>query len=384
VNFITIIKDITRPTRIKYYERKKWSSLVKTVKLQKKSNNVNQNIKYINKPGICFSFDDSFRVDGWYDEVKRLFGYYDIRATFNVNAYHHFEGQREHTQEEIDKLLELQADGHEIAHHTLKHYNAVKYINKRGFDQWINDEIDPLFNWLEKQRHSKTSESFKRPVSFAFPYFSANEKSTQRLVPNVFKVVRGGISQILTPFNATGFIGSIDIDRNILPNPKYIKKILQHIKETGKSAIFTCHSVIEDHIQFDEENMEEDEIKSMKYRINPKTLELIIHEAKKNDLEFYTTADLADVATFIDGKFETYIRKKLNLIPNQWIKISDLINIKELDLRNLGITNLDGLQYFLNLEKLDISHNDIKDLRLIKRLPKLKEVIENKYVKEII
>ncbi|MEH7388361.1 leucine-rich repeat domain-containing protein, partial [Bacillus sp. JJ1521] len=58
----------------------------------------------------------------------------------------------------------------------------------------------------------------------------------------------------------------------------------------------------------------------------------------------------------------------------KWIKISELYKIKELDLSNKGISNLDGLEYFLNLERLNLSNNSISDFRLLMKLPKLKQV----------
>ena len=385
---MSIIKSFVYNTeksiKIKYHDWRHCNYLKGFVKEDyEKDSKKRTEIKYINKPGIVFSFDDSFRVEGWYEHIRKLFGYYDIRATFNVNAFHHFQKQREHTQDEIDKLIALQSYGHEIAHHTFRHHNAVKYTDNFGTKKWIEDEINPLFLWLEKQKHSKTNEGFKKPVSFAFPYFSASEKLVNVLVPSFFKVVRGGKNKLLTPFNETGFIPSIDIDRNVISNSQYIKKIIKHLKQTGKNMIFTCHSVIEDNIKLNESGMEEEEITAMKYRISPKQLEILIKEAKKNDLEFYTTAEVAGVATFIDVRFENYIREISNTPPNQWIKISDLITIRELDLSNKEITNLDGLQYFINLEKLDISHNNIKDLRLTEKLPKLKNIVENYPDKEI-
>src|SRR5690606_3076374 len=79
--------------------RRYWQGLIR---LMKEQNTPAENGQ---APGIAFSFDDSFRVHDWYKYGKDLFGYYDVKVTFNLNAFHHFEGQREHTQEEIDKLI---------------------------------------------------------------------------------------------------------------------------------------------------------------------------------------------------------------------------------------------------------------------------------------
>jgi hypothetical protein len=377
LKLITLLKDVSRPLRLKYYHWKSWHQLFNSIKKEGVKNTLNnQKIKYINKPGIVLSFDDSFRVDGW-NKAKDLFGYYDVKVTFNVNAIHHFEGQREHTQEEIDKLIELQSYGHEIAHHTLKHNNAVNFIKKYGIDKWLNEEIVPLFNWLELQKHSITKEQFKKTVSFAFPHFATNQDLINALFPKYFKVVRGGKKNILAPFNVNGFIPSIDIDENVISNPKYIKKIIKYVKRSGKNIIFTCHSILNAEFNWNDYGYGEESKKSGEYRISPERLNFIIKEARKHDLEFYTTAEVAGVATFIDRNFESQIRNLLSIPKDQWIKISDLMTIKELDLSNKGIKNLDGLQYFLNLEKLNISNNPIIDTRLIDKLPRLKVLVTN-------
>src|SRR5690625_2868441 len=156
-------------------------------------------------PGIALSFDDSFRVDHWYNYGKELFGYYNVKVTFNINAYHHFENQREHTQKEIDKLLELQANGHEIAHHGFKHKRSTHYSNEHGSDTWLEDEINALFNWMEKQSHSITGEKFKSPITYAFPHFVYDEEHIKALIPKYFKIVRGHLcGDNLSAFNYTG------------------------------------------------------------------------------------------------------------------------------------------------------------------------------------
>ncbi|WML47819.1 leucine-rich repeat domain-containing protein [Neobacillus sp. PS3-34] len=91
-------------------------------------------------------------------------------------------------------------------------------------------------------------------------------------------------------------------------------------------------------------------------------------------MEFYTTAEISGVATFIDRNFERCVRDKLSKPSSQWISIEELCSIKELDLSNKNISSLDGLQYFLNLEKLNLSNNNITDLRLIDKLQNIKEI----------
>lgn len=328
---------------------------------------------YISKPGIAFSFDDSFRVNDWHRYGKEMFGFYDVKVTFNINAHHHYEGQREHSQNEIDMLIDLQANGHEIAHHTFYHHNAVEYSEKKGIHKWVKDEIEALFDWIEQQSHSKTSEKFKRPVTFVFPGFSYNEQTINELVPKYFNIVRGGFKgNYLTPMQHTGFAPSVCIDGHYLYNPKNIKKILKFVKGIGCNLILTGHSILPEEVNWEEFGWPMDE-HAKKWRISPKVIQSIINEAKNLDLEFYTTAEIAGVATFIDRNFEGYVRKLLCKQTDDWILISELVSIKELDLSNQNIYNLDGIQYFLNLEKLDISNNSICDIRLLKKLKKLQD-----------
>ncbi|WEG11502.1 polysaccharide deacetylase family protein [Pullulanibacillus sp. KACC 23026] len=374
-----LLTNAEKKARIIYHDWRHINYLSQLVKQQQATSSLGEfKVKYLNKPGIAFSFDDSFRVDGWYDTLRELFGYYDIKATFNVNAFHHFEGQREHTQEEIDKLIELQAHGHEIAHHTFKHNNSVDYTNLHGVQAWITDEIEPLFNWLENQQHSVTEEKFKRPVTFAFPYYRKDERTIEGISPKYFKAVRGGgHNELVIPFNKTGYIPSLGIDQINLSHPRFLKNLLKEIKQTEKNLVFTCHSVLPKHIDWDSFDYGEEALDAGKYRITPETLEFVIKEAKKNDLEFYTTAEIVGVATFIDRNFEKHIRKLLTISNDRWILIKDLLKIKELDLSNQDITNLDGIQYFLNLETLVINLNYIKDLRLLNKLQNLKHVIDS-------
>ncbi|WML25160.1 polysaccharide deacetylase family protein [Neobacillus sp. OS1-33] len=336
--------------------------------------NSNKNTPFLSKPGISFSFDDSFRVKHWYKYGKEIFGYHDVKATFNINAFHHFEGRREHTQEEIDMLLELQANGHEIAHHGYKHHNAKGFSDEKGLSSWLEEEIIPLFTWMENQSHSKTKERFKKPVTYAFPYSHYNEGNIKELVPKYFKIVRGHLTENnLIPFNFTGLAPSIRIDSNFLTNVKYIKRIMRLAKKSGKNLIFMCHSLIPEEINWKYFGWGEDSNAAGEWRISPKVIKEIIGEAKKLDLEFYTTAEIAGVATFIDKNLENCARKHILNSDGPWISISELSMIKELDLSGKNISNLDGIQYFVNLEKLNLKDNNISDFRILEKLKKLKD-----------
>ncbi|ETI67549.1 leucine-rich repeat domain-containing protein [Neobacillus vireti] len=369
----------------KYHQSRYWGYLYRNMVKQIDSYNEKpkEYIPYINKPGIAFSFDDSYRVYDWYKYGKDMFGYYNVKVTFNMNGVHPLKNNREHTQDEIDKLLELQANGHEIAHHSFKHKPALEYSALYGYEKWIKDEIETLLSWMEKQSHSKTNERFKKPVSFVFPHFIYNNETLNRLIPKYFKIARGHLKKDnLTSFNHVGFAPSICLDDYYSCNTYYIKKIIKLTKKTGRNLILTCHSILPEDVNHNFYGEGEKAKKWGTWSTSPKLIQTIINEARKNDMEFYTTSELAGIATFIDRNFEMAVREKISNL-DRWIEIKELSKVKELDLNNRGISNLDGLEYFLNLEKLNLSNNPISDFRLLKKLPKLRHVnTENNPLKQ--
>jgi peptidoglycan/xylan/chitin deacetylase (PgdA/CDA1 family) len=363
----------------KYFQWRHWGYVYRSMLKEIDNHHFKKDkelIPFVNKPGIVFSFDDSFRIHDWDKYGKGLFGYYDVKVTFNINAFHHFEDQREHNQNEIDLLLDLQANGHEIAHHSFKHNKAADYSNDFGLSRWIEDEIISLVKWMDNQSHSETGERFKEPISFAFPHFVYNDENILGLIPKYFKIVRGfKRKDNLTSFNHTGFAPSISLDGYYSCNLHYLKKIMKMAKKSGKNLIITAHSILPEEFKWEDFGWGQESEKAGECRTSPQVIQSIIEEARKNDLVFYTTADIAGVATFIDPNFERAVREKISNPLEKWVPITELIHIKELDLSNRKIANLDGLQYFLNLEVLNLTNNDIKHSKLIEKLPKLKVLI---------
>jgi hypothetical protein len=271
--------------------------------------------------------------------------------------------------------LELQSHGHEIAHHGFRHKQAVKYANKLGYERWISDEIITLNNWMEKQEHSETKEKFKQPVSFAFPHFHYNEELVSRIIPKFFKISRGHLKEDnLTPSNHVGIAPSICLDDYYSCNQYYLKKIIKLARKSGKNLILTCHSILPEEVEVESFGDLKKSNQWGAWRVDPKLLRFIIRVARENNMEFYTTSEIAGIATFIDKNLERAVREQISLSDDQWINISELLKLKKLDLSNKGITHLGGLEYFLNLEEINLKNNHLLDLRVLKKLPNLKTV----------
>lgn len=366
------LADPLRTLKKQYQAKQYWKGILEALKEHNQANQQFKQPEPFQRPGIAFSFDDSFRVHDWYRYGKDLFGFFDVKVTFNINAFHHFEGQRVHSQTEIDMLLELQANGHEIAHHGYSHQDSNAYTIQHGCSKWIEAEIEPLLDWMEQQSHSITNEKFKRPVSFAYPFTLYSEETNAALVPDYFKVVRGGFDHFSLPqHGVTGYIPSICIDQKELFDFTYFKQAMKLAKDTGTNLIIMCHSILPDELNWDDFGWGEEAQQPGQYRTAPMMLKAIINEGRKLNMAFYTTAELAGIATFIDRNFEAYIRKAVLKTTEKWVGIEDLQDIKELDLRQQHITNLAGIEYFTNLEKLYLGDHAIRDLRLLNKLPKL-------------
>ena len=94
-----------------------------------------------NGPGaIVLTFDDRY-IDDWY-AADSIFSFYNWRATFCVTDYGKV------SEEEKQKLLELQSNGHEIAHHGYKHFNATEYLSNHTMEEYIQNEISPSLDLM--------------------------------------------------------------------------------------------------------------------------------------------------------------------------------------------------------------------------------------------
>ena len=102
----------------------------------------------------------------------------------------------------------------------------------------------------------------------------------------------------------------------------------------------------------------QDEINSMVSELNESI----------SKLEEYV--DLNEVITIKDEALKDIIKKELNLASDN-ITIGDMYKLTKLDASSKWISSLEGLGYAKNLESLDVSYNEIKDLSPLKNLKKL-------------
>lgn len=134
---------------------------------------------------------------------------------------------------------------------------------------------------------------------------------------------------------------------------KYVKD--DYTEESFKvleESLNTAKVILEDKIST------QDEINSMIAKLNE-----AISKLEKS-------VDLNEVITIKDENLKESIKKELNLSSDN-ITIGDMHKLTKLSCSNKWISSLEGLEYAKNLESLDVSYNQIKDLSPLKNLNKL-------------
>ena len=86
--------------------------------------------------------------------------------------------------------------------------------------------------------------------------------------------------------------------------------------------------------------------------------------------------DINQVITIKDEALKNSIKETLNLSSDD-ITVGEMHKLTELSSSNKWISSLEGLEYAKNLESLDVSYNEIKDLSPLKNLKKLTNINAN-------
>ncbi|MFV8375644.1 polysaccharide deacetylase family protein [Flavobacterium sp. LB1P71] len=225
------------------------------------------NFKEIN-PGVLLSFDDT-SINEWY-KADKILHQYSWKATFcvsKINTLNH---------SEIKKLLQLQKEGHEIAGHSLHHFDAPKFVTKNGINAYMNQEINPMLALMHFY-------SFK-VTSFAYPFGFRNPAIDIALFKK-FKIIRGTTYGAEDPFfqncyfNNTKLVFGIGIDTDH-PNFSipYLIKLLDYAKRKHKILILFGHKPVQKI--------------TANYQTKMETLKLICKYVKKHHMSFYTLSEL--------------------------------------------------------------------------------------------
>ena len=218
--------------------------------------------------GVVITFDDAF-VDEWY-EANHVLKKYHWKATFNVCRIDSI-GKRQ-----LQKLHELEDEGHEIAGHGYHHYNAVKFVAKNGIDEYLKQEIDPMTKSMKQKGFHVTS--------FAYPY-GERSATLDTALNKRFKIIRGRAFCGVTPskegcyFHNSKYVYAFDIDNSHIHfSYHYLLELLDYAKKNNKILLLCSHKPVK-------------EI-TANYQTKIETLEFVCNYIKLNHMKYYTLRDL--------------------------------------------------------------------------------------------
>lgn len=219
--------------------------------------------------GVVLSFDDVF-VNQWFVTNKKL-NKYHWKATFFVSHIHKLQTA------EIQKLLQLQFQGHEIGGHSLNHLNAVSFLRKNSIDDYLQQEIDPMIDLMHFYGFNIQA--------FAYPYGGRTQKLDKALLKN-FKFVRGRAfcKEVVAKqgcfYENSKLVFSFSIDESHNHfSINHLKKLLDYAKKNNKILILNSHKTVN--------------TITGKYQTQNATLEFICQYVQKNGMNFYSLSDLS-------------------------------------------------------------------------------------------
>ncbi len=223
------------------------------------------------RAGVALTFDDTY-IDQWYDwyTSRNINQTYNAHVTFFVSEFGNLD------EDEIDKLLELQAAGNEIAFHGLYHTDAALYIasHNNSVQEYLDYEIIPGLDLMR-------DEGFN-PVDFAYPGGSDDPAATAAL-QDYFGHIRDTYyawdDTIYYEYGSDQpFIKGIGIDENYGNSLNDIYDGISTAKEDDTILIFYGHEPVPGN--------------PGAYQTSYSKLENILINVTDNDMKFYTVSEL--------------------------------------------------------------------------------------------
>lgn len=127
------------------------------------------------EPGIVLTFDDNY-YDSWI-EMLPILDKYNAKATFFISP--NYPAKRK--KGDLQKILTLYNDGHEIGSHTMNHPKINIYLHYHNLTQLYEHEILPVQKMLDSLGIKATS--------FAYPY-GYNTAASDSFLGHYFNKIR--------------------------------------------------------------------------------------------------------------------------------------------------------------------------------------------------
>jgi peptidoglycan/xylan/chitin deacetylase (PgdA/CDA1 family) len=232
--------------------------------------------------GIAISFDDHF-IKEWY-ELRPLFHQYGAKATFFITCPDSLNA------EEVSMLKQLEKEGHEIGFHGTVHAKSTELMAAGGPKGYIEAELEPGL------RHMIAA-GFK-PTSYAHPGGNHNDRVDSVLLAKGFTILRDvaisrrkyngfqlyawpprWMNAIYYDFDGRQKVDALMIDYDEVTEEE-IAGSIQEAKENGTALMVFGHEPLYSAPQ------------NGKYGFNVGFLAVVLREAHKQKLKFYTMSEL--------------------------------------------------------------------------------------------
>lgn len=226
-------------------------------------------------PGLVLSVDDQNGPESWFN-IRQFLLDSGVRLTFYV---HHFD-ILDNTNMNI--LKQLQADGHEIGHHTRTHPVLGQYVTSYGLKTYVKNEITSIMDTMHLLGYN--------PVNFAYPYGAWTYKSDSALLNYFFSIRKlDYLDNIKTTADRNKFYVNKRYQRIYtaccIDNPdssdiNQIFSLMDYAKSSKQTLCLFTHTLSKTPI-------------ATGYFIKDTDAKRIISYAKKIGLTFYTAKDIS-------------------------------------------------------------------------------------------
>ncbi|MFM6926755.1 MAG: polysaccharide deacetylase family protein [Ferruginibacter sp.] len=222
----------------------------------------------LKEAGIALTFDDD-RVDNWFQYLPFLDSA-DVKATFYVCKYNRL------TAEQKNKLSIIQSHGHEIAFHSVNHYNMLDYVYR--YKHTVNEL---MLNEIECGLKMMNKDGFY-PTTFAYPY-GAHNGQYDKMLMRYFKSVRAlngtnDFSKSLAPTEKNNLLFGLGIDKSSKRSDETVQQIIQSASDNNNCAILVAHDINT----------------SLKLSVTLGRLKKIINQVKRLKMKFYTVSEISN------------------------------------------------------------------------------------------
>jgi len=222
----------------------------------------------LKEAGIALTFDDD-RVDNWFKYLPYLDSA-GVKVTFYVCKYNRL------TQEQKNKLLIIQNHGHEIAFHSVNHYNMLDYVYryKHTTDEMMLNEIECGLKMMNKDGFY--------PTTFAYPY-GAHNGLFDKMLMRYFKSVRAlngtnDFSKSLAPTEKNNLLFGLGIDKSSNRTDEAVLQLIQSASDNNNCAILVAHDINT----------------ALKLSVTLGRLKKVIDQAKRLNMKFYTVSEISN------------------------------------------------------------------------------------------